>query len=347
MQREDGNTPKISVIMSVYNSERFLREAIESILNQTYKDFEFIILDDNSTDQSIEIVRGYDDIRIRFFQNERNLGLRDSLNKGLGLAKGEYIARMDSDDIADERRFEKQVIYMDNNPNVVLCGGNIRYLVDGKVRKNREIFPLTFSGIKIAFLRYNCFFHPTVFMRRNFLLENQLIYERTYADDYDLWIRIMKTAEKKNCIMTNMPDIFLDYRLHSSNFGKRKKEISKEVFQIQKEYIQNQDLTWNEKDMLLKGYEGNFVEICEIKNTGDILKQYRNKLNDNAVNNIEVQNILSQHYYELCYLYAKFGMSVFKLFCESKGLNHVNLICYCKLFLKCGFKGKIHKCNRI
>src|SRR3990170_6306785 len=103
--------PEITVLMSVYNGERFLREAIESILNQTYRDFEFLIINDGSTDSSREIILSYNDPRIRLIDNELNIGLTRSLNKGLRLARGKYIARQDADDISFRKRLEKQVAF--------------------------------------------------------------------------------------------------------------------------------------------------------------------------------------------------------------------------------------------
>ncbi len=114
--------PRVTVLMSVYNGEKYLREAIDSILNQTFKDFEFLIIDDGSTDSSADIIRSYTDFRIRLIQNEKNIGLTRSLNKGLKLAKGEYIARMDVDDISLPIRFEKQVSFLDKYEDVKLVG---------------------------------------------------------------------------------------------------------------------------------------------------------------------------------------------------------------------------------
>ena len=114
--------PKVTVLMPVYNCEKYLRESIESILNQTFKDFEFLIINDGSSDKSAEIVESYNDNRINFVQNEKNIGLAASLNRGLDIAKGEYIARMDADDISLPERLEKQVRFMETNPQIGICG---------------------------------------------------------------------------------------------------------------------------------------------------------------------------------------------------------------------------------
>ena len=119
----------ISVIMSNYNTpEEYLREAIESILNQTYKNFEFIIIDDCSTDNSLEIIKSYNDERIVLIENEENIGLTKSINKGLAVAKGEYIARMDADDVSLPQRFEKQINYMNDHTELIVCGSSMELI---------------------------------------------------------------------------------------------------------------------------------------------------------------------------------------------------------------------------
>ncbi|MCP8319033.1 MAG: glycosyltransferase, partial [Candidatus Methylarchaceae archaeon HK01B] len=115
-------SPKITILMSVYNGEKYLREAIDSILNQTFKDFEFLIINDGSTDRTVEILRSYHDSRIKIITNEKNMGLTKSLNKGLKIARSEYVARMDADDISYPRRLEVQYEYMKKNPDVGIVG---------------------------------------------------------------------------------------------------------------------------------------------------------------------------------------------------------------------------------
>jgi len=116
------NAPAVSVVMPVYNGEKYLRESIDSILNQTYTDYEFIIVNDGSNDKTEEIILSYNDNRIRYIKNEKNLQIVKSLNRGIELAKGRYIARMDADDISLPRRFEKQITFMENNLEIGVCG---------------------------------------------------------------------------------------------------------------------------------------------------------------------------------------------------------------------------------
>src|ERR1017187_7276972 len=117
-----NNSPYITVLMPVYNAAPFLREAIDSILNQTFKNFELLIINDGSTDNCEEIILTYKDPRIRYIKNETNIKLISTLNKGIKLSKGKYIVRMDADDISFPDRIEKQVNYMETNPAIALCG---------------------------------------------------------------------------------------------------------------------------------------------------------------------------------------------------------------------------------
>ncbi len=129
----DSHVPKLSVVMPLYNAARYLRPAIESILNQTYTDFEFIIVDDCSTDETPAILDSYPDPRIVRLRNPQNLGIVGALNRGLEAARGQYIARMDGDDIALAERFAQQVAWLDAHPNIGLCSGCAAFYRDGRM----------------------------------------------------------------------------------------------------------------------------------------------------------------------------------------------------------------------
>ena len=152
-------SPSISVVMSVYNGERYIRESVESILNQTYRDFEFILMDDASKDRTASLCRGYQkkDPRIRFYSNRENLGLTASLNKGIALAKGKWIARMDSDDVSVPERFEKQMAFLKKNPAVKLLGTR-GYMVDEEGKRLSLIAtPLKDKEIRRSLFSDNAF----------------------------------------------------------------------------------------------------------------------------------------------------------------------------------------------
>lgn len=183
--------PKVTVLMSVYNGERYLNEAVDSILSQTFTDFEFLIIDDASTDRTPEILRGYDDPRIRIVTNEENLGLTKSLNKGLALARGEYIARMDADDISAPERLEKQVSFLERNTDIGVLGTNVQYVDDFGNPLQILKWPSCDSLIKWRLCFMNPLAHPSILIRRK-LLTNIGGYneEITFAQDYDLWGRL-------------------------------------------------------------------------------------------------------------------------------------------------------------
>jgi glycosyltransferase involved in cell wall biosynthesis len=130
------NTPSVTVLMSVFNGEKFLKEAIESILKQTFKDFVFLIIDDASTDRSVEIIRSYSDFRIQLIQNKNNLGLAASLNLGLAECKTPYVARMDADDISLPHRLKVQYEWMQKHPEVGVCGTFMKELNGKKYFKH-------------------------------------------------------------------------------------------------------------------------------------------------------------------------------------------------------------------
>ena len=205
--------PKVTVLMSVYNGEKYLREAMESILNQTFGDFEFLIINDASTDTSKEIILSYADLRIVYVENEINLGLTKSLNEGLKLVKGEYVARMDDDDISLPMRLEKQVQFMDNNPDVGVCGTWFKLFPSGELVER----PVTNDEIRLHLFRDNALGHPTVMLRVEVLKWNNFYYnpEYTYAQDYELWTRLMQKTK-----MHNIPEVLLKYRVHETQICK-------------------------------------------------------------------------------------------------------------------------------
>jgi glycosyltransferase involved in cell wall biosynthesis len=211
---ESKFNPKVTILMSVYNSEKYLREAINSILGQTFKDFEFLIIDDGSKDGSVDIIRSYADPRIRFIQNDKNIGLTRSLNKGLKLARGEYIARMDGDDIALSDRLEKQVSFLDKYEDIKLVGSSY-YEIDENDKVVGHVDCLTNNDdIQRRFLLpNNCFCHPSTMFRKE-CIEKVGTYREffKYSQDYDLWRRI---AEEYN--VANIGEPLLKWRIsHNS-----------------------------------------------------------------------------------------------------------------------------------
>jgi glycosyltransferase involved in cell wall biosynthesis len=213
--------PLVSILMAVYNGEKYLREAIESMLNQTYMNFEFLIINDGSTDATEEIILSYNDERIRYIRNEQNLKLIASLNKGLDLAKGKYIARMDADDISLPRRLEKQVEFMERNSDIGVLGSWVQTL---GLEKDREIhFKSGNNQIRFELFIHNYLHHPTVMLRNDILEKYNIKYEQyLHAEDYAFWIKLSNYTK-----IDILPEILLIYRLHGNNISEIQVEFQK------------------------------------------------------------------------------------------------------------------------
>ncbi|CAA6820078.1 MAG: Glycosyl transferase family 2 [uncultured Sulfurovum sp.] len=200
----------ISVVMSVYNAEKYLDEAIESIINQTYRNFEFIIINDGSNDKSLEIIKKYknQDERIVLISRE-NRGLISSLNEGIERAKGKYIARMDADDISLSTRFEEQIKFMEENSDVGVCGtGIIGFGLD--IDSSVNFYTTSNEQLKAELLFSSIFAHPTVVIRKNLIDTYNLYYDEgfKYAEDFELWVRMAEYTK-----FANIKKPLLKYRI--------------------------------------------------------------------------------------------------------------------------------------
>ena len=161
--------PKVSVVMSVYNGERYLREAVESILNQTFIDFEFVIIDDGSTDDTLGILERYTDPRIRLVKNGRNIGLTESLNRGIRLARGKYVARQDADDISLPERLSSQLLFLDKHRGIGLVGTSFDIIDSSGRLCEQVILPTDNETLQELLWVRNCFCHGSVMMRKEYL----------------------------------------------------------------------------------------------------------------------------------------------------------------------------------
>ena len=208
---------EISVILPVFNSERYVAKAIESILCQSFSNFQLVIIDDGSTDKSAEIISGFSDPRIHFHQNDKNLGLITTLNIGLNLAKGEFIARMDADDIAMPDRFEKQITFLQNSPNTGICGSH--FITIGQSKNHAPELPCSSEEIRLTLLFRSAMAHPTVMFRKNVVDQFHLRYNPDFpsAEDYKLW-----TDFALHTNLCNLKDVLLQYRVHDGQITQTK-----------------------------------------------------------------------------------------------------------------------------
>lgn len=240
--------PKVSVIMPAYNAEKYIGEAIESILAQTCRDFELIIVNDGSTDRTEEIILSYCDPRIVYLKNETNFKISDTLNRGIDIAQGEYIARMDSDDIALPERFERQVAYMDQNPKCVVCG--TAAILFGEGMEEQTVVPSNDPRYVKGQMIFHCpIIHPSVIIRKSTLQQNQIHYNSEYngTEDFELWWRLARYGE-----VTSLREKLIRYRIHPNQIT-RGKDYNK--FSVHQKFLikrmRDMGITLSDKEMLV------------------------------------------------------------------------------------------------
>lgn len=229
------NHPKVTVLMPVYNGGRFLREAVDSILKQTYRNFEFIVINDGSTDNTCDILRTYSDSRLFVFE-QKNLGIIASLNKGIKLSQGEYIARMDADDISEPDRLAKQVEFLDNHPAIGVLG-IISKIIDEQANELPKLnLPTNHKNILARLLLDNCFVHSSIMLRKN-LFETHGYYSKNaiLCEDYELFLRLSCVTQ-----LANLPMPLHRYRMnYSTGISIVKRSKQKEMRdQIRRAFIE-------------------------------------------------------------------------------------------------------------
>ncbi|WP_373032456.1 glycosyltransferase family 2 protein [Sulfurovum sp.] len=249
----------VSVVMPVYNGEKYIAEAIESILDQSFKDFELLIINDASTDNTVSIIKKYNDTRIRLIHNDENLGLARVRNIGIENAEGKYIAWLDADDISVNTRLEKQVLLLEKNPDVGLCGTWVKTI--GAVEHVWQ-YPTISKTIKSVMLFDNTFATSSVMLRKEILYSHNIRFNVDYppAEDYDLWENISLHTE-----VVNIPKVLTLYRLHpaqtTSSDDAKVKQL-KSAWAIQKRILSYLDIDPDEKEKKLHigiGLQYNFT----------------------------------------------------------------------------------------
>lgn len=206
-------SPLVSILMPVYNGAKYLADAIESILNQSLTNYELIIINDGSTDETSAILDHYSDSRIIYVTHQHNQGLVKTLNQGLRLARGYYIARMDADDISLPKRLERQVQFLEQHPHIGILGTQVMYIDPQGRPLSRSFNPTQPHLLPWHLLFSNCISHPSVMVRR-------AIYDHLdgynlvslHVEDYDLWLRAMFVTQ-----MANLDEIYLQYRVHPTS----------------------------------------------------------------------------------------------------------------------------------
>lgn len=251
--------PTISIVISVYNCEIYIREMLDSILSSTFKEWECILIDDASTDNTWDVIQSYVDKRIISFKNERQEGLTKNLNKGISKARGKYIVRVDGDDIVYPDRFEKQVRFMDNNPDILLSGCSMQYF-----GKRYDIAKANISSdkeLRVRLLFNPVIMHPTFIVRKEVLDKWNIRYNEKlrYAQDYDLLYQIIQYGR-----IANISDVLVKYRVHDAQISIEKKDEQKACANFTREKILELldiELSDQEKDSWVKYCLSEYGEI--------------------------------------------------------------------------------------
>ena len=265
--------------MPVYNGSKYLDDAIKSILNQTFQNLEFVIIDDGSTDDSLNIIKSYNDNRIRLIENKANQGQSKTLNKGINLARGTYIARVDQDDISSSDRLEKQLEFMEKNSDIDVCGSWVELM-----GKQSDVLNLETRSeeIKISLLTNQNLAHPAVMIRKSTLIKHNLDYDPKFiiANDYDLWVRMFEY-----CSFANIPEPLVKHRVHHDQFSKKFGEKnSYETNKILKFLLKKIGVKTNDSSLIIYkkvfyGYDFEDLVISEVFKNLRILRSsnLRNK----------------------------------------------------------------------
>lgn len=264
--------------MAVHNGEKYITEAIDSILGQTYCNFEFIIINDASTDKTKDILNSYSDKRIRIINNNHNIGLTKSLNKGLLEANGEYIARMDADDIALPERFEMQHKFLDQNKDIMCIGGMTEIIDNSNNKTGSKRVISDPDEIRFRLLLANQIAHPTSMFRKN-VIHDVGAYNNhyKYAQDFELWSRLTLHGYK----ICNLNKTLIRYRFHNESITQNDRTRDK-AYEFVTQIIQNNisrytTITRNEVEIFLRSFhKHNIQNITELLTVLKILSRIQN-----------------------------------------------------------------------
>jgi glycosyltransferase involved in cell wall biosynthesis len=238
--------PAISVIMPFYNASNFLSEAVNSILGQSMKNFELIIINDASTDSSDNIIKNLKDKRIRYVHNKNRKGIVFNLNRGIELAQADLLARMDGDDVAHPQRFEKQFKFMQSHPKISLVGSYAEMIDENGKSLGKIIKPTAHEDIQRVCFFYGPFIHPSVMYRKKAVVEAGRYREQyELTEDVDLFLRMIY----EDNLTANIPELLLRYRQHGNSTSRHSKEIGLKSFRLKREIVKKYRLSLSLKEL--------------------------------------------------------------------------------------------------
>ena len=271
--------PLVSVVMPAYNAEEYIQESIQSVLTQTYRNFELIIINDASNDSTKQIIDSFTDSRINCIDNKVNMGVAHSLNPGINRAKGKYIMRLDSDDIAYSNRMETQVNYLENHENVYVLGCGMRAF--GYGMDEYDMIPACSpEQLKIDSLFFCPISHPSVMFRKR-LVEEGFEYNPAYEriEDYELWVRIMRKY-----VVGAISDVLVRYRIHSNQVTRsHTDEINSAVVRLHKRQMNEMsvfidDCSYIQKSFDIEGLKKKIDIFNQMLSTPDFITYYNKRL---------------------------------------------------------------------
>ncbi|HVN40476.1 MAG TPA: glycosyltransferase [Myxococcota bacterium] len=241
--------PRVTVLLPVYEGREHLPAAIESILGQSFRDFELLVIDDGSSDGSADVVAACHDPRVRCVRNDRNLGVAASLNRGLELARGEIVARMDADDTSLPERLRRQVEFLDANPEIGACGAWT--VTTGRREGVRIEYPTRAEDVRCGLIFDPTLAHPTVCLRRAWFERSGLRYDEGYvhAEDYDLWCRASACFP-----LANLGEVLLRYRVHDASVSERYRAAQQaSVARIHRQLLAEMGLSPTDDELVIHG----------------------------------------------------------------------------------------------
>jgi len=328
-----NSQPLVSVLMPVYNAEKHLREAVDSILNQSYRNVEFVIVNDGSTDGSEDIIRSYTDPRIRLLLNAENKGLIYSLNYGISACQGAYIARMDADDVCMQKRIAEQVAFMEQHPAIGVCGCDYTQFSDEGEQAFRALSE--HDEILSQMIFNSSVVHPSLMLRRAVLQDFDPVFNPGYhhSEDYELWSKLILHTR-----FSAVHQLLFRYRIHPAQVTqKHSAQQQLSASRVRKELLAKLGFTYTEQEVELLSQMAAH-RLFDKKEQLDLLEQFLKRLiaqNDQSKRIAPgiFQEVLSYKWYTACG-YSTLGLWAFSKYRQSQ-LRTYNPQSSLKLFAKC------------
>lgn len=331
-----GSAPLITVLMPAYNAERYIAEAIASVLAQTFTDFELLIIDDGSTDGTAAVIASFSDPRIRLIRNPQNLRLIATLNNGIALAAGRYIARADADDVNLPTRLEQQFRFMESHPDTGICGSWMVRFTD-----TDEILwrvPSADSDIRCEMLFQSVLYHPTVMLRRSVLQQHELRYpDVPHAEDFALWLKMLEHTGA-----ANLPLALVRYRMHAGQIVTvHAQEKGNSARSLRMQQLHRLGIVPNEAEQSLHEQIAAWIPCSDISSLvrsgewlGTLLKA------NTSVGRYpygELTAAIGSRWYWLCSSASRFGMTAWSTYYSSQISKKYSLsfVQHIRFFLKC------------